>query len=312
MKLLHIAPNAFPFVGGIEVILKFLSKTELERAVNEIVISFPDRSHLFSNPFEVEGTRIIPLKVLKQKQSVHFFPKPKYSAMEIAKIFSDYRALFLDESPDIIHLHDYSEASMPAISVGRALGIPIVQHLHSLVDDSYPIDLISNFRFLDNFICVSKAVQKSLDFALGYESRAVVIPNAVPPIVVNEIENTRVRYHLIMVGRCVTSKGFDRGIKVLQNLRADGIPATLEIIGDGPALGTLKAKAKNLNLSNFINFAGLRSREEIFSSLRQATVMLVPAQSQEGFSLVALEAALCGLPGGSNKCGRLPETVEEE
>jgi len=128
MKILHIAPNAYPFVGGIEVILKFLSKTEYEREENTLVIAFPDRAHVFSGEFEVEKTRIIPLRVLKQKQNLHFFPKPKYSASEIVQIFSDYRNLIINESPDIIHLHDYSEASMPAISVGRAMGIPIVQH----------------------------------------------------------------------------------------------------------------------------------------------------------------------------------------
>ena len=43
MKILHIAPNAYPFVGGVEVILKFLSKTEQERGLNQLVIAFPDR-----------------------------------------------------------------------------------------------------------------------------------------------------------------------------------------------------------------------------------------------------------------------------
>ena len=77
MRILHIAPNAYPFVGGIEVILKFLSKSEREIGVNDLVIAFPDRSHIFTGEFEVEETRIIPLRVLKQKQSIHFFPKPK-------------------------------------------------------------------------------------------------------------------------------------------------------------------------------------------------------------------------------------------
>jgi len=311
MKILHIAPNAYPFIGGIEVILKFLSKTERERGLNDLVIAFPDRSHMFSGEFEVEGTRILPLKVLKQKQALHFFPKPKHSAVEIVQIFANYRNLIIKESPDIIHLHDYSEASMPAISVGKALGIPIIQHLHSLVDASYPKDLISNFKDLDNFICVSKAVKNSLNSALGYESHADIIPNAIPPIAINDVGILRKEKHILMVGRCVTSKGFEFGVEVLQKLRTDGIPVTLELIGDGPSLGTLKAIAKHKGVDGYINFARLQTREEIFISMQKASVMLIPSQSQEGFSLVALEAALCELPVVATNIGGLPETVED-
>jgi glycosyltransferase involved in cell wall biosynthesis len=266
---------------------------------------------MFSGEFDVEGTRILPLKVLKQKQILHFFPKPKYSAIEIVQIFANYRKLITAESPDIIHLHDYSEASMPAISVGKSLGIPIIQHLHSLIDASYPKDLVSNFKNLDNFICVSTAVRDSLDSALGYESHADIFPNAIPPIATSGVGISRNENHILMVGRCVASKGFEFGLDVLQNLRADGISATLELIGDGPSLGTLKAIAKHKGVDGYIHFARLQTREEIFMSMQKASVMLIPSQSQEGFSLVALEAALCELPVVATNIGGLPETVED-
>lgn len=312
MKILHIAPNAYPFVGGIEVILKFLSKTEHELGRNELVIAFPDRSHVFSGNFEVEKTRIIPLQVLKPKQSIHFFPKPKYSPREIVQIFSNYRALIAKESPDIIHLHDYSEASMPAISVGNALGVPIVQHLHSLIDESYPRDLISNFKNLEHFICVSLAVKNSLDLALGYESGAQVLPNSIPPKVWSDSRNPRRKNHILMVGRCVPSKGFDIGIKVLENLRTDGVSASLEIIGNGPSLGTLIATSRHSGSDKYIHFAKMKTREEIFESMLRASVMLIPSQSKEGFSLVALEAAMCELPVVATNIGGLPETVSDQ
>lgn len=311
MKILHIAPNAYPFVGGIEVILKFLSKTEQAFGRNEIVIAFPDRSHLFSGEFEVEKTRIVPLQVLRQKQALHFFPKPKYSPKEIVQIFSNYRSLIMKESPDIIHLHDYSEASMPVISVGKALGVPIIQHLHSLIDESYPKDLIANFKNLKHFICVSVAVKISLDLALGYESNSEVLPNAIPTMNWTDPDSPRKKNHILMVGRCVPLKGFDIGINVLENLRNDGVPATLEIIGAGPSLGTLMAISKHKGLDEFIHFAKLKTREEVLKSMRRASVLLIPSQSQEGFSLVALEAAMCELPVVATDIGGLPETISD-
>jgi glycosyltransferase involved in cell wall biosynthesis len=46
-------------------------------------------------------------------------------------------------------------------------------------------------------------------------------------------------------------------------------------------------------------------------SMQKASVMLIPSQSQEGFSLVALEAALCELPVVATNIGGLPETVKD-
>jgi glycosyltransferase involved in cell wall biosynthesis len=114
-----------------------------------------------------------------------------------------------------------------------------------------------------------------------------------------------------MVGRCAPSKGFKFGIDVLENLHKDGLPVTLEIIGDGPSLGTLKSIVSHKNLLDFVNFAGLKTRKEIFIAMRKASVLLIPSQSQEGFSLVALEAALCELPVVATSIGGLPETISD-
>ena len=73
----------------------------------------------------------------------------------------------------------------------------------------------------------------------------------------------------------------------------------------------MKSIAKHNGLDGFITFAKLQSREDIFSAMRQATVMLIPSQSQEGFSLVALEAAMCELPVVATAVGGLPETVND-
>ena len=133
---------------------------------------------------------------------------------ESEDILSWYNNIF-KKNLFILDQNDYSEASMPAISVGRALGIPIIQHLHSLIDESYPKDLIANFKNLRHFVCVSVAVKESLDLALGYESKAQVLPNAIPFISISDSDAGRTKNHILMVGRCVPSKGFDVGIRLL-------------------------------------------------------------------------------------------------
>ena len=162
MKVIHIAPNSYPFLGGIEVLLKNFTKYQLSNKEFEHIIVFPDRSNKFKGEYRVEGTRVIPLPVLKEKIPLPYFPKESYRPSEIAIIFAKYKNILLQEKPDLIHFHDYSEASLPILSLSRSMGIERIHHVHILLDESYPRDLLANLREEKNFIAVSNSVANSI------------------------------------------------------------------------------------------------------------------------------------------------------
>jgi len=71
-----------------------------------------------------------------------------------------------------------------------------------------------------------------------------------------------------------------------------GVPATLEVIGDGPLRRRLQVQAAGLGVADLVSFAGVTT--EVGAHLRRADVLVRPSQT-EGMPLAVLEAMACGL-----------------
>jgi glycosyltransferase involved in cell wall biosynthesis len=67
--------------------------------------------------------------------------------------------------------------------------------------------------------------------------------------------------------------------------------------------------AERLGLDHQVRFLGRLERQDVLAALRQSTCVVVPSVAFEGFSLVALEAALLERPVVASSVGGLPETV---
>jgi L-malate glycosyltransferase len=311
LKVLHIAPNSYPFLGGIEILLKNFTRFELGHSSTEHVIAFPDRSKKFQGEYKVEGTRVIPLPVLKEKIALPYFPRESYRPSEIAAVFSQYKQVLQDVKPDLIHFHDYSEASLPIISIARGMGIERVHHIHILLDYAFPKDLINNLKFETNFIAVSQAVAESIRSVIKDSADIYVIKNGIPAVSPEILETQESRiFTVLMAGRCVPSKGFDVGIKAFQILAKSNNNMKLIIAGYGKQLSVLKAITKELAIEQNVEFIKGPHPVEVLKLMRQSSVVLVPSKAEEGFSLVAAEAALCERPVVATSIGGLPETVE--
>ena len=310
MKIIHIAPNSYPFLGGIEVLLKNYTKYEFESKLNEHVITFPDRAHKFEGEFKVEGTRVIPMPVLKQKPQLPYFPKQSYRPNEIAEIFSKYKELLIREKPDIIHFHDYSEASLPMLSISRSLNIKRLHHIHIMIDASFPADLIANLKYERNFVAVSQAVAGSIIDEIQDDLLPIIVPNGIiQEQFTRELKQMESNPTILMAGRCVPSKGFDIGLRIF-NLLLETIPnAQLIIAGYGKQFNVLKATAEEIGISEKVRFIKGPHPSDVQKLMLKSWVTLVPSQFQEGFSLVAAEAALNGVPVLTTRVGGLPETV---
>lgn len=114
---------------------------------------------------------------------------------------------------------------------------------------------------------------------------------------------------LVYLGRLVSDKGVDLLIEALAELRHRGLMPRLTIIGSGPYLATLQAKAKALQVANQIEFIGPRAGVELAQVLNAHQIMVVPSRWTEPFGLVALEGIACGCGLVASKNGGLPEAV---
>jgi glycosyltransferase involved in cell wall biosynthesis len=84
----------------------------------------------------------------------------------------------------------------------------------------------------------------------------------------------------------------------------------LVIAGDGPLRRSLEALAKQLRLSDRIDFLGLISQEIVPTVLRTFDVFAA-LSLRESFGVAVLEASACGIPVVASNVDGLPEVVED-
>jgi glycosyltransferase involved in cell wall biosynthesis len=99
----------------------------------------------------------------------------------------------------------------------------------------------------------------------------------------------------VVVARLTPQKRVDLAVETIGFLASCGHDLPLTIVGDGPERGALERQVKRLGIAPFVTFAGSVAPAEVAGFLRDADVMLFPAQA-EGFGLAAAEALMAGVP----------------
>jgi glycosyltransferase involved in cell wall biosynthesis len=94
---------------------------------------------------------------------------------------------------------------------------------------------------------------------------------------------------------------------VFKELREDLPGLRLTLIGDGPLKGELEAYAKNMKLTDAIQFLG--ERKDIGELLSVFDLFVLPSLT-EGISMTLIEAMAAGVPIVASRVGGTPEIIE--
>jgi glycosyltransferase involved in cell wall biosynthesis len=161
---------------------------------------------------------------------------------------------------------------------------------------------------VEAYIAVSQyTATKFVSWSRVTMDRIVILPNCVDLNRFQPLERDPTladRYGLrsskviMTVGRLAPSeryKGFDEVIDVLPRLSPHVPRLKYLIVGDGPDRPRLETKARSLGVSDQVVFAGLISEAEKNAHYNLADAYVMPS-SGEGFGIVLIEAAACGLP----------------
>src|SRR5439155_1465277 len=105
--------------------------------------------------------------------------------------------------------------------------------------------------------------------------------------------------HVVAAGRLEAQKGFDLLLDAFARVRADGLGATLTILGDGPDREALAARAHRLGLGEAVRFAGFQPRPSRYFA---AADLFVLSSRYEGLPNVVLEALAAGCPVVASAC----------
>ena len=111
---------------------------------------------------------------------------------------------------------------------------------------------------------------------------------------------------LVYVGEFRHIKGADLLIDAVARLRADGMPVTLTLGGDGEEFEALKEQVKRLSLGDAVRFIGHVKARYGFS---KGSLLVVPSRG-DSMPYVVIEAAAAGIPMIAANVGGIPEIFD--
>ncbi|AMN39833.1 glycosyltransferase family 4 protein [Rhodoplanes sp. Z2-YC6860] len=309
MKVLAITPQYLPALGGIEVLVGMLATSFRKKAVETVVVTDKHQGRLLPDHELIDS---IPVYRFPFLNTLH--ARDTVTALNLVKRLD---CLLAEIRPDLIHMHSAVQGG--AWAVERALKKlspcpPFVVTQHSLLQPEDSLNVVRTLMLrADVLTAVSQA---ALDSAIAFSQRAdatLVIPNGV-----SEHETTprpdrfKPPFALTCVGRLQREKGFDLAIAALAQVRARGLDANLLLIGQGEHRSDFEnAAAAFHGMEPHVRFAGVLDHAETRRAIADSTLVLAPSRTREGFSLVAAEAAMAGVPCIASRIGGLAETVQD-
>jgi glycosyltransferase involved in cell wall biosynthesis len=167
------------------------------------------------------------------------------------------------------------------------------------------------YRLPDWIVVVSDAARRSLTAAgvLPRPERAVTIPNPVDVAEIRNLAEAPLELPLppaegpvlVCVARLHVQKDHDTLLRAMTRLPRS---YALVLVGDGPLREDLARTVSRLGLRGRVTFTGMVSNP--YPLMRRADVIVLPSR-EEGFGLVAAEAAALGVPFVGSAVGGLGE-----
>lgn len=217
------------------------------------------------------------------------------------------KSLFKARKVDYVHLGDGLLAPLGLI-IKKIIHKPVAVTVHGL-DIMYKNILyqkicVNSLKYLDKVICVSKSTKQDCLEKKIPEKKLYIIPNGIDTnkishsSLANRLWTNDQRRILLTVGRLVKRKGVKWFIEnVMPKLNSN---IEYWIVGQGPEKENIIKAIQNNNLQTRIKLLGFIDNKELENIYLQADLFIMPninvKGDREGFGIVALEAAVHGLP----------------
>jgi len=121
---------------------------------------------------------------------------------------------------------------------------------------------------------------------------------------------------IVSIGRLVPTKGHDTVIRALARLVANGVDASLEIVGSGPLEASLRQEAETAGITDRVHLRGALAFADVLETLEAADMFclaprLLPGHPPDGIPNVIAEAMALGVPVVTTRVSAIPELVED-
>lgn len=199
--------------------------------------------------------------------------------------------LWVKIKPNVLHLHSYT---LPAI-----IFYPRKRLFATIHDVNIPTIYHKRYHRL---FAISRAVYDDITSRVSLPPNTIILaPNGIDcnKIKIREIKKTSPVYNIkiIQVSRFeAEKKGQDLLIEAVRMLKIkNSLQAQITFIGDGPSLPEIKELVNKYGLEEQVIFLGEKTREFIYSHLKDFDLLVQPSRF-EGFGLTVAEAMAAKIP----------------
>jgi glycosyltransferase involved in cell wall biosynthesis len=204
------------------------------------------------------------------------------------------------------------------IVLSRALGVPVVLHLHAAQLHHFyprlprPLQAVTRWVFSLPASCVvlGTAAQRFVVNELRVpSSRVEIVINGVPaPTAPRRISKANAVKRLLFVGNLSERKGVTDLLQALSRPGFEDLQLELVLAGGGDIQG-YQAKANALGLEEKVRFTGWSEQKEVAALMAEADLLVLPSYD-EGLPLVILEALANGVAVVCTPVGEIPSALQ--
>lgn len=227
------------------------------------------------------------------------------------KLYQEY--IKDNKKPDILHAEVMIPAGYAACVIGKKYHIPVVITEHA----SYFKRFFEGKNKKYSDLCLSYATLTSVsNYMAKYISKykeCKVIPNLVDTDAFKKERKKVQGLKLVTVAALRQGKRIEDSIAALKILieKYKLKDAKLTVIGDGFLESFYKEKCHEMNMDDYVEFVGRKTKEEIAEIFRSKNIY-VNASELETFYIPGIEALASGLPVVSTKCLGPEEYITED
>lgn len=317
-----IIPSWYPrFPGDLEGNFFRDQALALADAGLNVGILFPDIKGIvrhFSNQPR-KGVRILKDGPLNEVRSfgLNWFPRMMTGFEWLWRLHGMKAAVCYFEKfgrPDLIHAHSMLPAASLAAHINRLYTIPyvITEHSSVIFNGNLSRSLAAKCRHIAAQSSANLAVSERVVSALEqrYPGDWSFLPNIVSPQFLSHALITppaAETLHIISAAILRPNKRMDVLIDAVSILRRKKLDVSLTIFGDGEHRGALERQVAQLNLREFVHFAGHVAPSDMPGKMAKGHV-LVSASDFETFGVTLIEGLALGMPVVATRSGG-PESI---
>lgn len=242
---------------------------------------------------------------------VEFLSAGKWNPFVLREVMKVARAM----DANVLHVVGMKAALVGRL-VARRMRAALILHSHDLNMPPWPVRAMHPLLRVENEwgIAVSMAAGRFMKRAYGIApDRLVVLPNGIDLTGIRSVDPSRRPEGLprqarliAWVGRFHAIKAPERMIRIMARVAPLVPDAALVMVGDGPEIESCRRLVERLNLKDHVFLLGQRS--DVGSILHHVQLLGITSR-QEGFSLVAAEAAAAAVPTVAYRVGGLSEVI---